>query len=113
MTFAYQTLIHTPVWVFPLFAYLVWQGIKAMRPRTTAMWRSLVVPAVFIVWGLSRLLSGYQHGIGPLLSWSGAALALTPVGLLTAIGLEPAQVEPQMFDQFRTGSLIHAFVPTL
>jgi hypothetical protein len=84
MKFAYQILTHTPLWVFPLFAYLVWQGIKAMRPRTTTIWRSLIVPAIFIVWGLSRLLSGYQHGFGPLLSWTGAALALAPVGLLTA-----------------------------
>jgi hypothetical protein len=84
MNFAYQILIHTPLWVFPLFAYLVWQGIKAMRPRTTTIWRSLIVPAIFIIWGLSRLMSGYQHGIGPLLSWTGAALALAPVGLLMA-----------------------------
>ena len=84
MTFAYQILIHTPIWVFPLFAYLVWQGIKAMRPRTTTIWRSLLVPAIFIIWGLSRLQSGYQHGIGPLLMWTVAALALAPVGLLTA-----------------------------
>jgi hypothetical protein len=84
MNFAYQILIHTPLWVFPLLAYLVWQGIKATRPRTTTIWRSLIVPAIFIVWGLSRLMSGYQHGIGPLLSWTGAALALAPVGLLMA-----------------------------
>ena len=83
MTFAYQILIHTPIWVFPLFAYLVWQGIRAMRPRTTTIWRSLIVPAIFIIWGLSRLLSGYQHGAGPLVSWTMAALALAPVGLLT------------------------------
>jgi hypothetical protein len=96
MNFAYQILIHTPVWVFPLFAYLVWQGIKAMRPRTTTIWRSLIVPLIFIVWGLSRLLSGYQHGIGPLLSWSGAALALTPVGLLTAKTFELDHVTGQI-----------------
>jgi hypothetical protein len=84
MTFAYQILIHTPLWVFPLFAYLVWQGIKAMRPRTTTIWRSLIVPAIFIIWGLSRLLSGDRHGIGPLVSWTVAALALAPVGLLMA-----------------------------
>ena len=51
MRFAWQVLIHTPLWVFPLFGYLVWQGIKAMRPRTTSIWRSLIVPTVFIVWG--------------------------------------------------------------
>jgi len=83
MRFAWQVLIHTPLWVFPLFGYLVWQGIKAMRPRTTSIWRSLIVPTVFIVWGMSRLLSRQQDNMWPLLSWISAALALMPVGLLT------------------------------
>jgi len=44
MTFAYQILIHTPPWVWILLAYLVWQGIKAMQPRTVPIWRALIVP---------------------------------------------------------------------
>jgi hypothetical protein len=103
MTFTYQMLIHTPIWVFPLFAYLVWQGIKAMRPRTTTIWRSLIVPAIFIVWGLSRLLSGYQDGVGPLVSWAMAALALASVGLLTAKPFELDHVTGQII---RPGSPI-------
>lgn len=87
MKFAWQILIHTPLWVFPLFAYLVWLGIKAMRPRTVTIWRSLIVPAVFIVWGLSRLFSGRDFA-APLSAWLGAAAALLVVGLLTARPLE-------------------------
>src|SRR3954447_21733907 len=87
MKFAWQILTHTPLWVFPLFAYLVWLGIKAMRPRTVTIWRSLIVPAVFIVWGLSRLLSGRDFA-APLAAWLGAAAALLVVGLLTARPLE-------------------------
>src|SRR5262245_47816524 len=84
MKFAWQILIHTPIWVFPLFAYLVWLGIKATRPRTVTIWRSLIGPAVFIVWGLSRLLSRQQDVMWPLVSWGAAAAVLLPVGLLTA-----------------------------
>jgi len=37
--------------VFPLFAYLVWQGIKALRRRAPRQSkRSLIVPIVFMVW---------------------------------------------------------------
>jgi hypothetical protein len=25
---------NTPVWVFPLLAYLIWQGWQSLRPRT-------------------------------------------------------------------------------
>jgi hypothetical protein len=44
MAFVHQILIHTPVWVWALLAFLVWQGIKAMQPRTTPIWRALIVP---------------------------------------------------------------------
>jgi hypothetical protein len=81
MQFAYQTLIHTPLWVFPLFAYLVWQGFKATGPRTTTVWRALIVPLVFIVWGLIGLR--HRDSVSPLIAWIAAALALLPLGLLT------------------------------
>ena len=95
MRFAWQILIHSPLWVFPLFAYLVWQGIKARRPRTTSIWRALIVPMVFIVWGLSRLWSRHDY-MWPLLSWVAAALALMPVGLLTTKPLELDHVTGQI-----------------
>jgi hypothetical protein len=88
MKFAWQVLIHTPLWVFPLFAYLVWLGIKAMQPSTTTIWRSLIVPLVFIAFGLSRLLSRQQDLMWPVLTWLGAALVLLPVALLTARSFE-------------------------
>jgi hypothetical protein len=83
MTFVYQILIHTPIWVFALFAYLVWQGIKAMQPRTTPIWRALIVPVVFIVWGISRIGFGHQDSAWPLVTWIAAALVLLPLGVLT------------------------------
>jgi len=103
MKFAWQVLIHTPLWVFPLFAYLVWLGIKAMQPRTTTIWRSLIVPAVFIVWGLSRLLSRQQDVMWPLLSWVAAALALLPVALLTT---QPFELDHKTGEITRPGSVV-------
>lgn len=102
MKFAWQILVHTPIWVFPLFAYLVWLGIKAMRPRTTTIWRSLIVPAVFIVWGLSRLLSGRDYA-WPLAAWLGAAAALLLVGLLTA---RPIELDHTTGEIKRPGSVV-------
>src|SRR3954453_18910335 len=83
MTFAYQVLVHTPLWVWTLLAYLVWQGIKAMQPRMTPIWRALIVPVVFIVWGMSRIGFGHQNSAWPLVPWFVAALALLPLGVLT------------------------------
>lgn len=103
MEFARQVLIHTPVWVFVLLAYLVWQGITAMRPRTTTIWRSLIVPAAFIIWGLSRLLSNLQAGAVPLLSWGAAALVLAPVGFLAA---KPFELDHTTGRITRQGSML-------
>lgn len=102
MKFAWQILTHTPLWVFPLFAYLVWLGIKAMRPRTVTIGRSLIVPAVFIVWGLSRLLSSRDFA-GPLAAWLGAAAALLIVGLLTA---KPLDLDHTTGEIKRPGSVV-------
>ena len=102
MKFTWQILTHTPLWVFPLFAYLVWLGIKAMRPRTVTIWRSLIVPAVFIVWGLSRLLSSRDFA-APLAAWLGAAAALLVVGLLTA---RPLDLDHTSGEIKRPGSVV-------
>jgi hypothetical protein len=84
MQFALGIITHTPLWAWILLAYLVWQGIKAMgRPRTTTIWRALIVPAVFIIWGVSRIGLGQQGNLSPLLAWIVAALALMPVGVIT------------------------------
>jgi hypothetical protein len=99
VTFAYQILIHTPFWVWFLLAYLVWQGIKAMQPRKTSIWRALIVPLVFIVWGMSRIGAGYHAGSWPLVAWMTGALALLPLGVLT----------PRPFDvDHATGEIIRA-----
>jgi hypothetical protein len=83
MQFALGIIIHTPLWAWVLLAYLIWQGIKAMQPRTTTIWRALIVPAVFIVWGVSSLVLRQQASAWPLLAWIAAALVLLPVGILT------------------------------
>lgn len=101
MTFAYEILIHTPPWVWLLLAYLVWQGIKAMRPRMVPIWRALIVPVVFIVWGFSRIGFGQQDNAWPLVAWIAAALVLLPLGVLTP---RPFEVDHSNGMMIRPGS---------
>ena len=102
MIFAYQILIHTPLWVWILFAYLVWQGIKSMQPRKAPIWRALIVPVVFIVWGFSRIGFGHQAGQWPLVAWIAAALVLLPLGVLTP---RPFDVDHTTGEIIRPGSV--------
>ncbi len=102
MQFVIGVITHTPLWAWILLAYLVWQGIKATQPRTTTIWRALIVPAIFIVWGLSRLGFGQQAGIAPLVAWIAAALVLLPVGVLTP---RPFEVDHASGQIVRAGSI--------
>ena len=76
MQIAFRILANTPVWVFALLAYLTWQGWQARRPRTQAIWRMLIVPLVFFLMGLSRLVSARDHGVEPLMAWRVEAILL-------------------------------------
>ncbi|KRQ01966.1 DUF6622 family protein [Bradyrhizobium sp. DASA03076] len=101
MMFVYQILIHTPLWVWILLAYLVWQGIKSMQPRKAPIWRALIVPVVFIAWGISRIGFGHQDSQWPLVAWVVAAIMLLPLGVLTP---RPFDVDHKTGEIIRPGS---------
>jgi hypothetical protein len=88
MPLALSIVTNTPVWVFVLLGYLVWQGIVSLKPRTLPIWRVMVVPAVFILMGLSRIALDAGDGPWPVLAWIGAALVLAPLGCFTGPALQ-------------------------
>jgi hypothetical protein len=74
-------LVHTPIWVFALLFYLVWQGYQSLRTRTQPLWRMLIVPLVFFLMGLSRLVLARNNGWEPLLAWLVAAVLFASLAL--------------------------------
>jgi len=86
MLTATRILTNTPLWVFALLAYLIWQGSQSLRPRTQPIWRMLIVPLVFFLMGLSRLVTARDSGLEPLLAWLVAALLLHISPLKPEIG---------------------------
>ncbi len=85
MLTATRILANTPLWVFALLAYLIWQGSQSLRPRTQPIWRMMIVPLVFFLMGLSRLVTARDRGIQPLLAWLAAAVLFA----LLALSLRP------------------------
>ena len=83
MEFAAEVVAHTPFYVWLLLAYLVLQGVWALRPRTQPMARVFLVPLLFIASGVVPLLIGPRVGVGLLAAWVLAAALLGPVGFLT------------------------------
>ncbi|MCQ8279374.1 hypothetical protein NFI95_13085 [Acetobacteraceae bacterium KSS8] len=80
--FIQQVIAHTPVWVWIMLAYLVWQGVRALQDQTVSLRRMVVVPVLFAAWGIEGMLSGHP---GPMqwLCWIAGAVVLAPLGLLT------------------------------
>lgn len=79
---------HIPIWVYLLLGYLIFVGVQALRPRIRSLWRMLIVPGVFIVWGLVGLVQRSAVVPTAFVHWGGGAAiglvlgALLPVPML-------------------------------
>jgi hypothetical protein len=83
MPFAVEVVRNTPAWVFLLLGFLVWQGVKARRVRTLAIWRPFIVPVIFLLMGLMGLFAPGTEGLAPLIAWITALLMTIPIGIAT------------------------------
>ena len=49
-------LTHTPLWVWAIFALVLFLGFTRTRDRVVSLWRLLLMPAVLVVLSLSGLM---------------------------------------------------------
>ena len=56
-------LSHTPIWVWALYAVVLFMGYQRTRDRTVAVWRMMAFPVVMIVLALSTMIGA---GLGVL-----------------------------------------------
>lgn len=77
----------TPVWVYFVFAVLLWLGLRRLRTGTQSLARVWAVPAVFVAWGLYGLYAHLGAASENLLLWiAGAAIG----GVLGLCSLNPS-----------------------
>ena len=74
-----QIVVHTPIWVWVIFIFLLSRGIKARKPATVTLEKLAIIPAVFLIWDIYDLL--IYRGL------SLATCALWLVGLLSGAAL--------------------------
>ena len=55
--FVLGMLEHTPVWVYLLFAFLLYRGIKARTPATVTLEKLALIPAIFLFWDIYDLIT--------------------------------------------------------
>ncbi len=68
----FQIVAHTPFWVWPLMALVVWLGLLGLKPRVIPLWRLAVLPVV----GLVSSLAGIAQAGQPALALAGGVVAL-------------------------------------
>ena len=78
---AWMTILtHTPWWVFAVLAVLIVTGIQALRPRIVPAWRLLIVPAIFIAWGIAGVSIRASAVPSLALDWFGAVVIGGAIG---------------------------------
>ncbi|MCL6328855.1 hypothetical protein EXT51_04955 [Pectobacterium carotovorum subsp. carotovorum] len=95
-------LRHTPYWVWIVLGYLIYAGVKASQPRQQSLVQMLVVPMIFIAWGISAIFHTLQI---PLAAAGGFLLALMiGLGIGWAWGKTSGIYLPESRHFQRTGS---------
>jgi hypothetical protein len=85
---------HTPLWVFAVLAVLMWLGLQGFRSRTVPIWRLLVTPAIFILWGASSIATRSLSSPVVVADWLAAA-ALTAAIAWTTSRLDNVEINRQ------------------
>ncbi len=89
-------IVHTPLWVWALFIYLLVRGIKARQPATVQLEKLLIVPAIFLIWDIYDLIAFRPPTVGTWTMWVTGVLAGTAIGykLINPKGIQPGS-EPR------------------
>jgi hypothetical protein len=77
-----QSIAHTPIWVYVLFVFLVYRGLKSLRPRETTLGALALIPGIFMIIGIGTLAR--RFGLVPSIYalWLVALVAGAGVGWL-------------------------------
>ncbi len=85
-----QILVHTPKWVFAVFALLLWLGARQLRPGRAGLGRVMALSAAMTALSLAGVISAFGDSAGALLGWAAAAAAA--MALVVRQGPLPAGV---------------------
>lgn len=79
-----------PVWVWPLFAFLVYLGVRGLKPGRASLLRLAILPLVFLILSIHSLITRFGVSTATLVVWLpclgvGAALGLWLTARLNAV----------------------------
>ena len=79
MPSAYQIVVNTPLWVWPLMLFVLWLGWYGLQPRTMPPARLAILPLVGLATSLAGIAQSLQPGLA-LAGWVVALLMALPLG---------------------------------
>jgi hypothetical protein len=88
MQFVIETIARTPYWVWALLAFLLFIGIRSLRPTTASFARLAILPVVFLAWGLSGFATNYGPRPVGIAVWLVALVIGAGIGWLVARSIE-------------------------
>lgn len=105
MTTAYYFLINTPVWVFILFAYLIFIGYKSSKTRVVSLKKLFIAPIVFTLMSIHSMIHELQGDYWMALVWLLGMVIGASLGWLQVHRLKP-QVDKQHWLVHTQGSWV-------
>ena len=71
-----QIILHTPKWVFAVFALLLWLGCRQLLSGSVSLAKVTVMSIAMTGLSLAGVISAFGDSPGALLGWAAAAAAL-------------------------------------
>ncbi|WAH52924.1 hypothetical protein LMA04_02390 [Pseudescherichia vulneris] len=91
MDYLVGIIVHTPLWVWALFVYLLARGIKARQPATVKLEKLLIVPAIFLIWDIYDLIAFRPPTMGTWTMWVAGLLVGAAIGYQL---INPKRIQP-------------------
>tara|TARA_R110000868_G_scaffold153723_2_gene379397 strand:+ start:278 stop:808 length:531 start_codon:yes stop_codon:yes gene_type:complete len=77
-----SSLSDTPTWVYILFIYLMWVGIKASKTRVISLKKLFMIPALFTYMSVHTLVTSFDIRFFEITTWACAILLGVIIGCL-------------------------------
>jgi hypothetical protein len=72
-----QIIVHTPLWVWAILAFLLYRGLLASLDREVALRRVFLIPLVMLALSLQGMISAFGADAAALPAWLACLLATT------------------------------------
>lgn len=99
---------NTPFWVWILFAILIRRGIALNHDGAVSLKKSLIVPSIFILWGVERIFFGFSYPLRSFIVYVLVLMVGSYVGYLLYSYTQNFYFSNGIF--MRKGSLVQLWV---